>query len=403
MNLLHNWPLDGDTSNAVGNIVADDSGLNLTYPAGLLGQAAQFEIELNSALAFIPPGATPVAFSPPYSFWFWFSPQNWDYPQSSGMIAQFAGGGSGFYLYSQKSGQRFWLNPFNDAATLSEFEEITAHVTMNAWNLCLIAAEVGRTRCYINTQEVLNVAKPLVLNFNTPADSHFGDYADTYPSDFLLDDIALVDEALTASQVTELHNFGNGTTAAAFAGGASADWTASLDPLTTRIYYALDLDDGVNPVVRIPISSWQTTLQLDRSSFGQVVIPAATQWLDPIDALTNPEFSIKRGVLFDDGTTDEVEMARFPLQLLRLSEGPTNTTVILSGYTTLAAPAPLTRTLEGVRSIGNDPRLRVRSSIDWRLRPGHTAIVRGTSFTVGYINYYVNVDDEYMDVGQAAA
>jgi hypothetical protein len=179
------------------------------------------------------------------------------------------------------------------------------------------------------------------------------------------------------------------------------DWSLDIDPITSRTYYALEIDDGVLDAVRIPISSWQATIQTGQASYAQAVIPAATVWVDSINDRADGEFIIYRGVAFSDGEVQESELARAPLQTVRLDSGPTNVTMTISGYATLPPPSSgLTRTLQNVRSESVAPGLRVRCDIDWFLRPGHTAISRGQSFAVSYINYYANASDEYMDVGE---
>ncbi len=182
------------------------------------------------------------------------------------------------------------------------------------------------------------------------------------------------------------------------------DWGQDVNPLTDRIYYALEVDDGVLDPIRPPISSWQATVQSDRASYAQAVIPAATSWVAPISARVPGELIIYRGVRFPDGTTQESEMARAPLGDVRFDVGPTNATMTISGYSTVPpTEQALTRTLRNVRSESTANGLhRVRCDIDFFLRPGHTAISRGTAFKVAYINYYVNVADEYMDVGERA-
>jgi len=159
-------------------------------------------------------------------------------------------------------------------------------------------------------------------------------------------------------------------------GEAFVDWSASIDPITSQTYYACEIDDGVLDAIRVPISSWQATVQTGRSSFAQAVIPAATDWVDPINARAESgEFIIYRGVRYSDGSTQESELLP-------------------------PAQSVLTRTLNNVRSESSSGGFRVRADIDWFLRPGHTAISRGTSFTATWINYYANASDEYMDVGE---
>ncbi len=184
-------------------------------------------------------------------------------------------------------------------------------------------------------------------------------------------------------------------------GDAFVDWAADIDPISDRQYYALEIDDGILDAIRIPISSWQATVQLGRQSFALAVIPAAGQWVDAIEARADGEFIIYRGVEFFDGSVEESELARAPLQTITLDTGPTNQTMRISGYATLAPPADtLTRTLQNVRSESVTSGLRVRCDIDFFLRPGYTATSRGQSFQVSYINYYANASEEYMDVGE---
>ena len=183
------------------------------------------------------------------------------------------------------------------------------------------------------------------------------------------------------------------------AGTPFVDWAANLDPLTTQFYYALDLDDGTDSI-RIPISSWQATLQLDRSSFVQAVIPAALEYLTAINALTDPEIIISRGVRYEDGSTQEAELARVPLTTTRYQRGPNRATITVSGYGSTPIPDYGSRTLRDIRSITTDTGFRVRCAIDWFLRPGQLATADGNLFTVSYINYYANDSDQFMDVGE---
>jgi len=181
------------------------------------------------------------------------------------------------------------------------------------------------------------------------------------------------------------------------------DWSLDIDPITAQIYYACEVDDGILDGIRVPISSWQATVQTGRASYTQAVIPAATAWVSEITDRSDGEFIIYRGVRYADGQTQEAELARAPLGDVRFDVGPTNATLTISGYASLPPPpGALTRTLANVRSESISGGFRVRADIDWFLRPGHTAISRGTSFVVSYINYYVNNADEYMDVGERA-
>lgn len=181
------------------------------------------------------------------------------------------------------------------------------------------------------------------------------------------------------------------------------NWATALDPLTTQAYYAMELvKEGES--LRIPISSWQATLQLNSASYLQCVVPAAAAWASDIFEYkeSDGQIVIYRGVRFEDGTSQESEMARAPMQVIRMDEGPTRSTITLSGYSQMDAPAlsPV-RVLRNIRSRSSGSGLRVRSDIDWFLRPGMQAQDGATVFTVSWMNLYVTENDQYMDVGGA--
>ena len=88
-------------------------------------------------------------------------------------------------------------------------------------------------------------------------------------------------------------------------------------------------------------------------------------------------------------------------------QGPQRATATISGYTAAAidtgdtTAATYNRPLPGLRSISVSPSgVRARCAIDWLLRPGHRAIAGAQNFVVAYINYYVNGNDAYCDVGE---
>jgi hypothetical protein len=169
------------------------------------------------------------------------------------------------------------------------------------------------------------------------------------------------------------------------------------------LVYVVDLDTLAGRV-RVPISSWQATLQTEQSNYLQVVIPACEPFLAQINAATRVRVS-RRCVLLD-GTAFEYQMAAVPLQTVTTARGPNNYTATLSGYSAgsvLSGSPPLltARTLTDVRTIFTAPGgLRVRCAIDWLLRPGQIAFVNSAPFVVAYINYYVSDGDQYMDVGE---
>jgi hypothetical protein len=166
--------------------------------------------------------------------------------------------------------------------------------------------------------------------------------------------------------------------------------------------YVMDLTTP-SGVVRVPISSWQATLQTDRANYAQCVVPGAGAWLTEITSATL--FTIYR-VVEIDGLTIEHEMASLEPSLKQYYQTPGNYTCVMSGdytgYTANENPSTdFDRTLTGIRQETNSPGgIRVRCSIDWLLRPAERAYVDGTPFIVSYINYYVLQGDAYMDVGE---
>ncbi len=181
------------------------------------------------------------------------------------------------------------------------------------------------------------------------------------------------------------------------------DFTGLLGDVIS--HYVMDLDTP-GGAVRVPISSWQATLQAGLSNYVQCVIPAATPHVEALSSAT--AFAVRRRAVRSGGQAVEYTMATAPAQTLRFDRGPQRNTCTLSGYTPASAPigtdpppALYDRELRGVRAISSGAGgIRARCAIDWTLRPGHRAFVEGLPFVVSYINYYVNGTDAYADVGE---
>lgn len=188
-----------------------------------------------------------------------------------------------------------------------------------------------------------------------------------------------------------------------------SDFTPYLSERQTHRYVA----DLVTPagLVRVPISSWQATLQTGAANYVQCVVPSCGPWLQQIEDAT--EFIVSRLASLNDGGTVEVPMARAPVQTLQIDRGPRNHTASISGYTEAFAAAEVPdarfdRRLQAVRSISQTARgARVRCAIDWLLRPGQRALYADTEMTAAYMNLYVTANvnsvESYMDVGERLA
>lgn len=179
------------------------------------------------------------------------------------------------------------------------------------------------------------------------------------------------------------------------------DFTGQLGDTITRYFLDLTTPGGI---VRAPISSWQATLRTDGKCYVQCVVPACAPYVDDITAAT--AFSIKRRAVLPDESAFEYEMAAAPDPSFSLAQGPFNYSATITAYADAFAededpPAGYDRTLVDIRSLTTTPTsLRARCAIDWLLRPGHRAIVTDSlSIVVGWINYYVNENDQFMDVG----
>ncbi len=182
---------------------------------------------------------------------------------------------------------------------------------------------------------------------------------------------------------------------------AAHDFTGALGDATTRYVMDLLTPDGA---VRVPISSWQATLQTGSSNYVQCVVPACAPFVDAINTAT--EFVIYRRAEIPDGAAIEYEMARAPVQA-QFDRGPQRHTCTLSGYSPAfvadeTPPAAYDRALVAVRSISSGQGgTRVRCAVDWLLRPGHRAFADGAPLVASYINYYSpSTGDSYMDVGE---
>lgn len=184
---------------------------------------------------------------------------------------------------------------------------------------------------------------------------------------------------------------------------ATHDFTLVLGDATT--YYVMDLTTP-SGMVRVPISSWQATLQTGLSNYVQCVVPAVSAYVSAINAST--EFVVSRLVAVPGLGNLVYEMARAPVQTTTFDQGPYNYTCTISGYSSGFAPdenpsAAYNRTLQNIRSISiNQGGTRVRCSIDWLLRPSHRVFASAEEFIVAYINYYVGGNDAYMEVGERA-
>jgi hypothetical protein len=184
------------------------------------------------------------------------------------------------------------------------------------------------------------------------------------------------------------------------------DFTTALDGELYQTYYTCVVEASAG-FFRVPISSWQSTLQVGRQSYLQAVVPGADEYTAAIDAalLEGADFVVIKGARLPNGDVFEQQMSRAPMGDVSTSKGPTSVSVTISGYgpafESSTDPNPIfDRTLTGLRSqsLANGT-TRSRSDIDWLLQPAQRAYAGGIDYVVDYVNYYVNLQDSYMDTG----
>lgn len=159
-----------------------------------------------------------------------------------------------------------------------------------------------------------------------------------------------------------------------------------------------------DPEIEIPIANWQATVQTDRQSFLQAVVPSGDLYVDGITARQGSnDFVIYRQTTIA-GTKVQSEIARASLNTISRNGGAFRYTLTLRGYTSSFEAQGFgdTVTLQGVRTFSQATggSVSVRCDIDYFLRPGQTVTGGGLTFEVSYINYFVpSIGDAYMDVG----
>ena len=409
MALIHYYPLDETSGNTFADTIGGETGTVLFDPDGLTAVPALFgygrDFQVTGSYAELTDGDDRVTNYSEWSLTCWIrrdgGSESWEPP------LWFLGGNyvttETVDTYLGMDGTAINMQLRQGSTLLGTWSAATT-LFDNQWHLIVITCDGTTTRVFVDNVEVITAAAAVLL-YPLTNRSWFGD-------NYQADDLAIFSHEITSTQRAALWNGGAGNPVLGEQTPVESplqppsvflfnDWAAAADSITSTNYYALEIDDGVLDPLRIPISSWQATVQTGRASYAQAVIPAATQWVDAVNARADGEMIIYRGVRFSNGQTQESELARAPLQDVRLDRGPINATMTTSGYAQLpASPPSSTRILQNVRSESIGRGLRVRCDIDFFLRPGHTASARGTEFVVSYINYYANSADEYMDVGE---
>lgn len=191
------------------------------------------------------------------------------------------------------------------------------------------------------------------------------------------------------------------------------------DGKSIDLLYGYSLELVGNPAIVLPLSSWQATAQIGGDQFMQAVVPAVDDYVAEIAASQGvSDFAIYRAVRLDDGYIHRVKVAQVPLDSASFARGRINYSCTLIGrLPDMEPPTNVTaHKLENIRSVEESAAglLRVRCSIPWLARPGDlvyigepiqdppgsNTYIYEKSFTVAYMNYYANANDEYADIGE---
>jgi hypothetical protein len=158
--------------------------------------------------------------------------------------------------------------------------------------------------------------------------------------------------------------------------------------------------DGLEDV-ELPISSYQARLRNNKPTYLSVVVPDGKSYAGMVAARQNGSIVIERGIKYQSGEVQYVELMRVDLENSSDGGGGRNRSLTLSGHATIDHGTPKSIELSNVRIRTNSASgLRFRAELDLNLRPGDTAVVGAESFTVGLITYIVSSGGEMMEVSE---
>lgn len=172
-----------------------------------------------------------------------------------------------------------------------------------------------------------------------------------------------------------------------------------INPELAQRVYTFTLTGS--PDVVIPVTSIQARLRDGAPTFISVVVPSM-DYAGDIAARSSGEMIIKRGNRFPNGTMQLEEIGRATLNEIRTDEGPNNQSITLTGRTTQSNTAPKQVVMENIQYRAENKGIRrYRCSVDNFLRPGDTAVIGSESIVVGHMSWYVNTNEESMEIVEA--
>lgn len=170
---------------------------------------------------------------------------------------------------------------------------------------------------------------------------------------------------------------------------------ALVDPASVITYTCL-LTGAENGLADLPISiaTIQARHRQDADGYGQISIPAGTQYIDGLVARPSGEIVV---TVHQGGVSEE--LLRFAPTYVRLDDGASSQSLTLSGNFAPSTRDALVFDLEDVTYIGTtDGVPRHRAAIRGALRPGDRVRYRGQTTTVSEVSWSVGARFAQMEV-----
>ena len=156
-----------------------------------------------------------------------------------------------------------------------------------------------------------------------------------------------------------------------------------------------------SPNIELPLASFQVRRNTNQDWLECVVPIPDSATVAAINARTDGDLVVMRGVRLDDGEMMD-EMIRVSFGGMRTDTGAKSSSATLSGSATVAA-TPKTRALRGISYRAFDDGLRrIRCEVDTYLAPGDTADCGGgETLLVETMNYQVSPQSATMEISEA--
>jgi hypothetical protein len=157
--------------------------------------------------------------------------------------------------------------------------------------------------------------------------------------------------------------------------------------------------NGVEDLI-LPLKNFQTRLRDGEPTYCGIVVPDVGKYLGDIVDRKNGEIVIQKGVYYNSGEKNFVELVRVDLEEIGYDRGTKNNSISLSGHKTTQNTSPKTVELKKIQteSLQKNGSHRIRSDVDFFTRPGDTVIWHGKSMVAGMITITVGKNISTMDI-----